>query len=58
MSFTKKTAVDDMSIQAEVCKIEVPTEEEKAALDKEYNIWKYATIAVTIISFALVNSIL
>lgn len=51
--FTKKSAIDDKSIKDEITKIEVPTPEEKAALDKEYSIWKYATIAVTIISFAL-----
>lgn len=51
--FTKKTAIDNRSIKDEICKIEVPTVEQKAALDKEYKIWKYITIAVTILSFVL-----
>ena len=42
-----------LSIEEEVGVLEEPTPEEKKKLDHEYNIWKYATIAVTIIAIAI-----
>ena len=41
------------SIQEEVGVLEEPSAEEKKKLDKEYRIWKYATIMVTVIALGI-----
>lgn len=42
-----------LSIEEEVGVLEEPTADEKKKLDHEYNIWKYATIVVTIIAIGI-----
>lgn len=42
-----------LSIEEEVGVLEEPTPEEKKSLDHEYNIWKYATIAATVIALGI-----
>ena len=42
-----------LSIQEEVGVLEEPSAEEKKKLDKEYRIWKYATIVVTVIALGI-----
>ena len=41
------------SIEEEIGVIEEPTEEEKKKLDKEYSIWKVATIVVTVVALGI-----
>lgn len=42
-----------LSIQEGVDVLEEPSAEEKKKLDKEYRIWKYATIVVTVIALGI-----
>lgn len=51
--FTKKHAPEMLSIEEEIGVIEEPTPEEKAKMDKEYRIWKTATIVVTVIALGI-----
>ncbi|MCQ2584342.1 MAG: APC family permease [Treponema sp.] len=51
--FTRKRAGEIMSIEDEIGVIEEPTAEDKKKLDKEYKIWKYGTIIVTIIALGI-----
>lgn len=43
----------DISLEDEIGVLEEPGEEEKAKLDREYKIWKYATIAVTVVAIGI-----
>ncbi|MGM9614582.1 MAG: APC family permease [Oscillospiraceae bacterium] len=51
--FTKKHAPEMLSIEEEIGVIEEPSAEEKAKMDKEYRIWKTATIVVTVIALGI-----
>ena len=50
---TGKHQGEILSIQEEVGVLEEPSAEEKKKLDKEYRIWKYATIVVTVIALGI-----
>ena len=52
-SFTKKHAPELVSVEEEIGVIEEPTAEEKAKMDKVYNIWKIATIVITVIALGI-----
>lgn len=52
-AFTKKHAPALLSVEKEIGVIEEPTAEEKQKMDKEYNIWKWATIIVTVVALGI-----
>lgn len=51
--FTRKHAPGLVSVEEEIGVIEEPTPEEKAKMDKVYNIWKIATIVITVIALGI-----
>ena len=51
--FTRYHAPELMSIEEEIGIIQEPSKEEKFKMDKEYKIWKYVTIIVTIIALGI-----
>ena len=51
--FTRKHENKIPSIEEEIGVLEEPTPEEKAKMDKEYNIWKIATIIATIVALGI-----
>lgn len=51
--FARKREGEIPSIEEEIGVIEEPTEEEKKKLDKEYSIWKVATIVVTVVALGI-----
>ena len=52
-AFTKRHAPELLSIEEEIGVIEEPSKEEKEKMDREYAIWKYITIAVTVIALGI-----
>lgn len=51
--FARKRETQILSIEEEIGIVEEPTVEEKKKLDREYRIWKYATIIVTIVALGI-----
>lgn len=51
--FTRKHENKIPSIEEEIGIIEEPSPEEKAKMDKEYNIWKIATVIATVIALGI-----
>lgn len=51
--FTRKHENKIPSIEEEIGTIEEPSPEEKAKMDKEYNIWKIATVIATVIALGI-----
>lgn len=51
--FTRKHENKIPSIEEGIGVLEEPTPEEKAKMDKEYNIWKIATIIATIVALGI-----
>lgn len=51
--FTRKHENKIPTIEEEIGVLEEPSPEEKAKMDKEYNIWKIATIVATIIALGI-----
>ena len=51
--FTKKREEKLLRIEEEIGEIEEPSREEKAKMDKEYQIWKIATIIVTVLALGI-----
>lgn len=51
--FTRKHENKIPSIEEEIGVLEEPTPEEKAKMDKEYNIWKIVTIIATIVALGI-----
>ena len=52
-TFTKHRSSTMLSIEEEIGIVEEPSQEEKLQMDREYAIWKYATIAVTILALGI-----
>ncbi len=52
-AFTKKREAKLLAIEDEIGIIEEPSKEEKEKLDKEYKIWKIATIIVTVLALGI-----
>lgn len=53
LAFTKKKTTEIGSVENEIGEIEIPTKEEKLALDKEYRVWKIGTVIATVVAFGL-----
>ena len=51
--FTRKHENKIPTIEEEIGVLEEPSPEEKAKMDKEYNIWKIATVIATIIALGI-----
>ena len=51
--FTRENAPELVSVEEEIGVIEEPSAEEKAEMDKVYNIWKLATIVITLIALGI-----
>ena len=51
--FTRHQDYKLLSIKEEIGEIEEPTPEDKAKIDKEYAIWKWGTIAVTVVALGI-----
>ena len=47
-AFTKRHSAPMLSMEEEIGVLEEPSVEEKTRMDREYAIWKYATMAVTL----------
>ena len=52
-TFTRKHAPELLSIEMEIGEIEEPSPEEKKKMDREYTIWKIATIVVTTVALGI-----
>lgn len=52
-AFTIKHATELVSVEEEIGVIEEPSPEEKKQMDKVYNIWKWATVGVTVIALGI-----
>ena len=52
-AFTRHQEYRLLSIEEEIGEIEEPTETEKKKIDKEYAIWKWGTVVITIIALGI-----
>ena len=52
-AFTRHQDYKLLSIEEEIGEIEEPSEAEKKKIDKEYAIWKWGTIIVTVIALGI-----
>ena len=52
-AFTKRHSAPILSMEEEIGDLEEPSVEEKTRMDREYAIWKYATIAVTLLALGI-----
>ena len=52
-AFTKRHSAPMLSMEEEIGVLEEPSVEEKTRMDREYAIWKYATIAVTLLALGI-----
>lgn len=53
IAIARKKEFKILSIEEEIGEIDEPTEQEKAKIDKEYNIWKIGTSIVTIVALGI-----
>ena len=53
IAIARKKEFKILSIEEEIGEIDEPTAEEKAKIDKEYNIWKIGTSIVTIVALGI-----